>query len=148
MIYFCPKLASEAISEHLILGRACPQTFLVLQPCVLMHTYIDIHIPSYKSWLWACDVIGLWLNWIYVGLTVNILISLYSLTFCTEMSYIRQNVGMNSQRCLNGPQPSMLKSEFSLSVCLYVQLHFAIACTCHVQIIRFSLWSAWHSRQV
>ena len=39
-------MASEAISEHLFSGRACP---IVLHTCMLMHAYIHIRHPYTHS---------------------------------------------------------------------------------------------------
>ena len=48
--YFCPKMASEAISEHLISknfpGGACPPHPLSLA-CLCMHTYIQTYTCMY-----------------------------------------------------------------------------------------------------
>ena len=48
LLCFCSKMASEAISEHLIYKcpwGTCPQTPLVLHVCILMHACMHIRQP-------------------------------------------------------------------------------------------------------
>ena len=90
-------MTSEAISEHLIsknfLGTHAPRPPVVLQACMFMHAYIDIHIAPLLKTL----AMGLWCDRFVPELDIGLIVNILDyLTFCTEMSYVRQNVGINS----------------------------------------------------